>query len=162
MSAKDIDGYEGLYKIYEDGRIWGYKREIFMKASQNKKGYYQICLTKDKKRKLFLLHRLLALNFIPNPNNLPEVDHKDVNNQNNDLSNLQWITVKENRNKKGMQTNNTSGEKNIAPYKYGHKLQIKRKGMKKTKYFKTLEEAIDYRDSVIMYYEIHKTLDGIE
>ena len=158
----DIIGYEGLYKIYEDGRVWSYKYNKFIKPFMNNTNYYRISLTKDKKRKLFLLHRLLALNFIPNPNNLPEVDHKDVNNQNNDLSNLQWITVKENRNKKGLYKNNTLGEKNISPHSTGgYNLKIERNGKNKNKYFKELEDAIDYRNSVLMYYEINKTLEGI-
>ena len=157
----DIIGYEGKYKIYEDGRVWSYKREIFRKPSTHKDGYYKLVLTKDKKEKTFLLHRLLALHFIPNPLNLPEVDHIDRNRQNNDLSNLQWITHQGNCEKRGNRPDNTLGEKHICPHQNGYKVQIIRKGMKKFKRFKELEEAIDYRDSVLMYYEIHKTLEGI-
>ena len=161
MREKDIDGYEGKYKIYEDGRVWSNYYNKFMKTHPDGCGYYQVGLSKDKKKKKFLLHRLLALHFIPNPNNLPEVDHIDVNRKNNDLSNLQWITVKENRNKKGLYKNNTLREKHICPTKEGYMVSIKRNGIRKFKRVKTLEEGIDYRDSVLMYYEIHKTLEGI-
>tara|TARA_R110002020_G_scaffold252018_1_gene465816 strand:- start:1268 stop:1768 length:501 start_codon:yes stop_codon:yes gene_type:complete len=161
INKMDIIGYEGKYKIYEDGRVWSYKREIFLKAFTNKIGYYQLDLRKDNKRKMFKLHRLLALHFIPNPNNLPQVDHIDRNRKNNDLSNLQWVTSQENNENKGMQKNNQLGEKHIFSYRNGYMVKIERKGIRKQKYFKKLEDAIDYRDSVLMYYEIHKTLEGI-
>ena len=162
MREKDIDGFEGKYKIYEDGRIWSYKYNKFLKPYQDKKGYYRIILPKDKKRKHFSTHRLLALHFIPNPLNKAQVDHIDRNNQNNDLSNLRWATPEENEENKGMQKNNTLGEKHISPTKEGgYKVQILRKGMRKVKRVKTLEDAIDLRESWLMYYEIHKTLEGI-
>ena len=161
MREKDIDGFEGKYKIYEDGRIWSYKYNKFMKTTLYRNGYYRIGLKKDKKEKKFLLHRLLALHFIPNPNNLPQVDHIDRNNQNNDLSNLRWVTSEENQENTGMQINNQLGEKNICPYKNGYKVSIIRKRLRKQKCFKTLEDAIDYRESVLMYYEINKTFEGI-
>ena len=157
----DIIGYEGKYKIYEDGRVWSYKYNKFMKPSPNKYGYCYIDLYKDKKRKTFRLHRLVALNFIPNPNNLPEVDHIDRNKQNNDLSNLRWVTPAENCENAGISKNNKIGEKNISPDHNGYEVKIIRNGIKKAKYFKTLEDARDYRESVLLYYEIHKTLEGI-
>ena len=157
----DIIGYEGIYKIYEDGRVWSNYYNKFMKACPNNYGYYIIGLYKDKKRKMFQLHRLLGLNFIPNPNNLPEVDHIDRNNQNNDLSNLRWVTKEENMENKGVHITNKIGEKNISPHKNGYRVIIERNGIKKAKYFKTLEDARDYRESVLLYYEIHKTLEGI-
>ena len=60
-----------------------------------------------------------------------------------------------------MQKNNQLGEKHIFSYRNGYMVKIERKGIRKQKYFKKLEDAIDYRDSVLMYYEIHKTLEGI-
>ena len=161
MREKDIDGFEGLYKIYEDGRIWSYITNKFRKPHLDR-GYYQISLTKDKKENFFRLHRLLALNFIDNPNNKPDVDHIDRNKQNNDLANLRWVTHQENMENKGVHKNNTLGEKHIHQTKDGrYRLEINRKGINKKKRFKTLEDAIDYRDSVLMYYEINKTLEGI-
>ena len=162
INKMDIIGYEGKYKIYEDGRIWSYKREIFMKPYPDKYGYYKLVLTKDKKEKTFRLHRLLALNFIPNPLNLPQVDHIDRNRQNNDLSNLRWVTQEVNMENTGMHKDNKLGEKHIRQTKDGgYRVTIIRKGIRKEKWVKTLEDGIDYRDSVLMYYEIHKTLEGI-
>ena len=162
MREKDIDGYEGKYKIYEDGRVWSYKYNKFMKAFTNNTGYYRIGLSKDNKNKKFLLHRLLAINFIPNPNNLPDVDHFDRNNKNNDLSNLRWVTPGENSENTGMHIDNLLGEKNICPTNNGgHMVNITRNGILKRKWVKTLEDARDLREAWLMYYEINKTLDGI-
>ena len=161
MREKDIDGYEGIYKIYEDGRVWSYKFNRFRKPTPNEKGYYYLDLTKDKKHKKFKLHRLLALHFIPNPDNKPQVDHIDRNKQNNNLSNLRWVTPGENSENTGAHKDNLLGEKNICPHKYGNIVKIVRNGIRKYKLVKTLEEAIDYRESWLMYYEIHKTLEGI-
>lgn len=91
----DIKGYEGLYQINKKGEIRSmYKRckNIIMKP-QIKKGYYQIALRKQKKRYWHNIHRLIAENFIPNPNKLPQVNHKDENKLNNEISNLEWCTV---------------------------------------------------------------------
>ena len=135
MREKDIDGFEGIYKIYEDGRIWSYKKEIFKSATPNNHNYYTIGLNKDKKRKTFSIHRLLAIHFI----------ETKAENQENTIVNK----------------NNQLREKNISKDRNGYIFKIVRNGIKKLKYFKTLEDGIDYRDSVLMYYEIHKTLEGI-
>ena len=60
--------------------------------SLNRQGYYTISLTKDKKQKNWLVSRLVAIAFIPNPDNLPCVNHKDENSQNNKVENLEWCT----------------------------------------------------------------------
>lgn len=55
-------------------------------------GYFQVCLCKDSKPRYFLIHRLVAEAFIPNPDNLSEINHKDENKQNNCVDNLEWCT----------------------------------------------------------------------
>ena len=68
-----------------------------MKSYINKhNGYVYIFLMKDNKRKNFRLHKLVAQTFIPNPNNLSQINHKDGNKQNNCVDNLEWCTCKEN------------------------------------------------------------------
>ena len=94
---KDIEGYEGHYKISSFGRVYSIKSGILLKQ-QNKKGYLVSCLCKNGKFKYIPTHRLVALNFIPNPENLPHVNHKDENKQNNCVSNLEWCTVEYNIN----------------------------------------------------------------
>lgn len=98
---KDIKGYEGLYQVSNLGNVrsLNYNRENKIKLLTPciKRGYKSICLRKNSK-KFFLLHRLVAQAFIPNPNNLPQVNHKDENKQNNCVDNLEWCTSEYNIN----------------------------------------------------------------
>lgn len=93
---KDVVGYEGLYQVSNYGRIkslYNYKRNgTNILTPRYKHGYYQIGLRKNKKRKWLAVHRLVAKAFIPNPENLPCVNHKDENKTNNCVYNLEWCT----------------------------------------------------------------------
>jgi hypothetical protein len=93
----DVIGYEGLYKINCQGEVWSCSQRKML-TPQSSQGYLHITLTKDKQRHKGRIHRLLAIQYIPNPDNLPEVDHIDRNRSNNDLSNLRWVTHHENMN----------------------------------------------------------------
>lgn len=93
---KDIKNYEGLYGITSCGRVWSYENKCFLKPSINKKGYQRVNLYKNGKLKSFLVHRLVAEAYIPNPNNLPEVDHIDNDKNHNYVNNLQWLSHKDN------------------------------------------------------------------
>nr|DAU67687.1 MAG TPA: homing endonuclease [Caudoviricetes sp.] len=109
---KDIKGYEGLYQISNLGRVKSLigfgghryiKREKILKAwkcktHDNGDYYLYITLSKNKVHTKKSVHRLVAENFIENYNNLPEVNHKDGNKQNNCVFNLEWCTYKENQN----------------------------------------------------------------
>ena len=90
MEFYDLKNYEGLYQINKNGEIKNIKKNIIMKLKTDK-GYLRIGLRKDK-RKFYLIHRLLAIQFIENPNEYKIVDHIDNNPLNNDLENLRWIT----------------------------------------------------------------------
>ena len=106
---KNIKGYENLYLISNTGKvkalaksIWngqGYLHfpEIIRKPTYDKDGYLNITLSKKGKSTTFKLHRLVATAFIPNPNNLPEVNHIDGNKSNNKVDNLEWVTRSENQ-----------------------------------------------------------------
>lgn len=105
---KDIVGYEGLYQVSNLGRVRSLDRYVLHKQSVRKlhkgcimnpyriTGYPAVHLSKDGQKKGFLVHRLVATAFIPNPNNLPEVNHKDESRTNNIVDNLEWCTVLEN------------------------------------------------------------------
>ena len=95
---KDIKNYEGLYAVTPEGEVWSYKRKKFLKPLVDKNGYLRIMLCKDGQRKMYSLHRIVAEAYIPNPENLPQVNHKDENKTNNCLQNLEWCDAKYNIN----------------------------------------------------------------
>jgi hypothetical protein len=94
----DLIGYEGFYKINRQGEIWSCRQMKIMKCKSCCEGYLHISLMKDGKKQQYCIHRLLAIQYIPNPDNKPVIDHIDHNRSNNDLSNLRWATQPENRN----------------------------------------------------------------
>lgn len=92
---KDVVGYEGLYQVSNIGNVrslnWrntGSCRNLYLKHHIN--GYRQVELRFNGKRKMFVVHRLVATAFIPNPQNLPQINHKDENKENNRVDNLEW------------------------------------------------------------------------
>ena len=104
---KDIPGYEGLYQVSNTGKIKGLPRvtvqnqilqERILIPGVINNGYLQITLHKNGEHKNFLVHRLVANAFIPNPKNLPEVNHKDEDKTNCNSDNLEWCTRKYNIN----------------------------------------------------------------
>lgn len=94
---KDVIGYEDCYQISNYGRVkslYNYKRNgTNILKPKIKNNYYQIGLRKNGTRKWYSIHRLVAQAFIPNPNNLPQVNHKDENKLNNNINNLEWCTA---------------------------------------------------------------------
>lgn len=94
---KDIDGYEGLYRISNFGNVLSlnYRKHGYAKLLTPKKsnsGRLWVELIKDGKKKQMLIHRLVGMAFIPNPDNLPQINHKDENPKNNRVDNLEWCT----------------------------------------------------------------------
>lgn len=91
------------YQISNLGRVksLNYNRsgeEKILKSCTNDYGYYQVSLSRNGKNKTCKIHRLVAEAFIPNPNNLPQVNHKDEDKNNNTPNNLEWCTAKYNSN----------------------------------------------------------------
>ena len=94
----DIKGYEGLYAATSCGKIYSYRAKKFLKPSKDRYGYLQVVLCKDGKQKTYRIHRLVAEAYLPNPLNLPQVNHKDENKANNALPNLEWCDAAYNNN----------------------------------------------------------------
>lgn len=90
---KEIKGYEGLYAITSCGRVWSYRSKKFLKPRIKKNGYCDVILYKDKIPKTFSVHRLVAEAYIPNPDNLPCVNHKDEVKTHNWINNLEWCSI---------------------------------------------------------------------
>lgn len=112
---KDIVGYEGKYQISNFGNVKSLAREYdtmnkfnrrkhtvveehMMKIQHYSNGYPFVGLSKDGKTRGHMIHRLVAMAFLLNPDNLPEVNHKDENKDNNCVDNLEWCTSKYNAN----------------------------------------------------------------
>ena len=102
---KDVVGYEGLYQVSDRGNVYSVVRKdsrgrriggIILKPIQSRGGYPQVQLYKNGKVKTKYIHRLVTEAFIPNPEKLPEVNHKDENPSNNELSNLEWCDARYN------------------------------------------------------------------
>lgn len=102
---KDIKGFEGIYQVSNLGRVKSLPRytvqkhwveERILNSHHNNSGYCDISLYQDTKRVHKKVHRLVAEAFLPNPYNLPEVDHIDTNKDNNCVWNLRWCTHSEN------------------------------------------------------------------
>ena len=102
QNIKEVVGFEGYY-IGDDGVIYttkkngGYKRELTkMKLREDKDGYLEVGMYKNKKRYFRRVHRVVAEAFIPNTDHLPQINHKDGNVKNNTVDNLEWCTCQDN------------------------------------------------------------------
>src|SRR5574344_1100472 len=97
---KNVSGYEGIYQISNFGRVRSFKfsNVRILKNIVQSAGYLTVDLRKNGARKSFKIHRLVALAFIENPNNLPSINHKDECKTNNSVNNLEWCTDKYNSN----------------------------------------------------------------
>lgn len=160
---KPISGYEGLYEVSNLGRVRSlefrngsgiHRRVTIMSPTDNGHGYKIVGLSLNNKRRNHYVHRLVADAFIPNKDKLPVIDHIDHDRSNNIVTNLQWLTQRENVNRsrrlmskprKKPMTN--TGERYISLQKNGmYRVTVfgRRIGV-----YKTLKEAITVRDDEI-------------
>lgn len=106
---KPVKGYEELYEVSDIGRVRSKrantriadKTNRIMKLKIDSNGYFRVNLYKDKKMKAYLVSRMVAEAFIPNPNNLPQVGHANDDQTNNTVKNLYWTDSKENNHHNG-------------------------------------------------------------
>lgn len=95
MVKPNIEGFPN-YHITKEGDVYNLKTGRKMKSVLRDDGYIVFCLTNNGKRKVLKQHRLLAIAYIPNPENKPQINHIDSDRSNNELSNLEWVTPREN------------------------------------------------------------------
>ena len=145
MNWRTIKDYP-KYQISDAGLVMNSRGHI-MKSCYNGHGYMVLCLYKDNKRRHFKIHRLVAIAFVPNPENKREVDHIDRCKDNNCISNLRWSTRSENLQNVGIRKDNTSGHKNIHYRKDTNKFVFEKAidGKKICKSFRTLEKTIEFK-----------------
>lgn len=106
---KEIEGYEGHYQVSNTGLVKSIKKkkrlrirskitatEILLRPKTKKNGYLEVSLCLNAVTKSYLVHRLVAIHFIPNPYNKPDVNHKFGDKKSNNVSDLEWVTEKEN------------------------------------------------------------------
>ena len=149
----EIKGFPKYY-ISNEGKLKSCKKrnEVIMTPQVSRDGYMCNNLFDGVSYHRKNLHRLVAEAFLPNPNNLPEVDHIDRDKSNNTVSNLRWTTISQNRINRTCKIGST-GERHIRcfenkPSPYGVTITRDKKTIF-CKYFKTLEEAILARDSFL-------------
>ena len=151
----EIEGFEN-YLIHREGTVENKKTRRFKKPCLCN-GYYGVNVWNNGKVKRKSIHRLVAIHYIPNPDNLPCVDHIDRDKSNNDISNLRWCNHSQNSQNRCCQIDSKSQIKNIFYDKSQNRFQFKKiyKGERYYKYFKTLEEAIEYKENFL------KNLDDV-
>ena len=105
----EVKGFEGIYAVSTKGYVMSLSRTIWngksyfkskdklIKGNITSKGYSQVTLWKDKRRHMYLIHKLVANAFIPNPENYPQINHKDGNKTNNNVENLEWCNNSQNQ-----------------------------------------------------------------
>lgn len=159
---KPIEGYEGLYEVSNLGRVRSllfhnnqttFSRLKLLSTTDNGHGYLIVGLRDGKHRKNHYVHRLVAQAFIPNPRNLPNIDHIDHDRSNNAVENLQWITQKDNVRRsrhlmcKQRRPMTNTGERYISKLK-GGRFRVSLPWKRYWRTFETLEEAVEARDEV--------------
>lgn len=126
---KPVVGFECLYEISNYGRVRSLDRKVcdkngvyitkkgrVIKPFLIKQGYLRVPLSKHNKRKGYLVHRLVAKAFIPNPNKYPIINHKDENTSNNNAENLEWCTYKYNTHYNGVLARKKTNARAVRQY----------------------------------------------
>lgn len=159
---KDVKGYEGLYIVSSLGDVYskfrrgtsGGKLKPYLTPAKDRPDnrYLLVRLVKNSVEKDFLVHRLIALNFIPNPTNLLQVNHINENKTDNRVENLEWVTQSQNKFRARMYKNNTSGHKGVSRFKNYWHAHIGFHGKRITRVAKTKQQAIELRKELELQY----------
>ena len=150
---RPIEGYEGLYQVSNLGRVRSLgndkkRKEKILRPLMNNCGYLLVNLSKEGKQKMFSVHRLVAQTFIPNPEGLPEINHRDENPSNARAENLEWCDHRYNMND-GTRTERATKNRlrtRINNGTYDSEMcGIDRKEYERLKYQKNRERILEYQ-----------------
>ena len=147
----------GSYQVSNFGNVKG-KFGKTLKPGTKTGGYLYVVICENGTRRYTSVHRLVALCFLENPENKPEVDHINRNKTDNRVENLRWVTHSENQINVSVQKNNKLGHKHICTDRIYWKIQINthkiQKCFKKTKY--TLEQVLEERSKIYLENNINE------
>jgi hypothetical protein len=134
--------YDEIYEVSTEGQVF-HKRLNRLALQSNHNSGYKVCGVRIQ-----LVHRMVATIFIPNPDNLPEVDHINCIRTDNRVENLRWVTRKQNGQNQGIRIDNTSGIRGVSIIKSTGKWRASI-GKKNLGHFDTKEEAIQVRRKAV-------------
>ena len=140
------------YLIYDDGKVFSKYTNKFLKHSIQKDGYHSLSLRKDGTRTNFLVHRLVGIHYLPNPDNLPEIDHINRARSDNRVQNLRWSSHLDNMNNTGKRNDNKTGHIGISYHRLSNRWEYSKMYHKKSigKRFKTKAEALCYKYIILL------------
>jgi hypothetical protein len=144
---KTIDNYDN-YEVSNQGNVRNKNKNKFLKQTINSDGYLTVTLSKNDEKKKFLVHRLVAIGFIPNIDNKKYIDHIDNNRFNNNVDNLRWATTQENARNSKLSCKNKSSVKGVYFHKRDKRWCARIKIDGRTLHlgsFNTIEEAKEAR-----------------
>ena len=148
---KKIEEYEN-YEISNMGNVRNTKTNRILKPRKNSDGYYIVNLYKDRNRKSFYIHRLIAYAFIPNPQHLTDIDHIDRTKTNNSITNLRWVSHSNNCRNRPKKQNASSKFMGVcfdkANGKYVARININNK-LIHIGYYEKEEDAAKARDAYV-------------
>ena len=152
---KDIPTLEGRYQASSKGRIRSLdmitnngtqlRKGKIRKLNKDKYGYFHVSIIQDGKTKFPFVHRLVAMTFIPNPNNYPQINHKDECKENNCIENLEWCDANYNTNygTRNIRTSESLEKLNLHRNNAIPILQIDKKTKQIIKTYKSIDEAVE-------------------
>ena len=148
----DIPNYEGLYKFDLDlNQVYSIKNNIYLKNTLNNVGYLRVRLYNKGKGTTFGIHQLVYICNNPTEDITGyEIDHIDCDKLNNNIENLRKATRSETKTNNKTRIDNKLGIKYICETQNGYRFQLIKNGIRYSKRFKNLQDAIDYRDRVVL------------
>tara|TARA_R110001599_G_C11885638_1_gene624561 strand:- start:77 stop:571 length:495 start_codon:yes stop_codon:yes gene_type:complete len=147
----DIPEYDDYKFDLDLNQVYGIKRNRYLKNTLDKDGYHQVSLRKNKKGKTYRIHRLVYIIHNPTEDiNLFDIDHIDCDKLNNKINNLRKATKSDNASNKKTYINNKLGIKHIRQYRKGYRFKLTKNKITYSKCFKNLQDAIDYRNKIVL------------